>query len=343
MEDIKFSVLVPVYNAEKYLDECIKSVLEQTYQNYELILVDDGSTDLSGATCDKYCAENNKVKVIHKKNQGLILARRDGLKLSSGDYIMFLDSDDCYRQDTLELICKNIIKHKADLVLFNVSKEEGFKRKDWDFGFSNEQEFFGKQKEILYEKIITTSVLNNLCFKAVKRELIDIDKDYSEFSFVTSAEDLLQSLPIIDNANRVLYLDETLYFYRQHGSSMVHNFNIKSYNSIKTVYKVLMQYVEKWQKNDLLCKHCSLRMHTVLNYSRSIVLNSKDKKKTKKQELYNLSKDEFFINAFLTCDKSVLNKKDLFLINLLYKGKINRFCRYTVLRNRISKIISLIR
>ena len=91
---MKFSVLVPVYNVEKYLKQCIESVLNQTYQSFELILVDDGSTDNSGAICDEYASKHKFIKVIHKPNGGLLHTRRVSLAHATGDWYVFLDSDD---------------------------------------------------------------------------------------------------------------------------------------------------------------------------------------------------------------------------------------------------------
>ena len=88
------SIIVPVYNAEKYIDECIQSVLCQTYAAWELLLVDDGSTDNSGNICDKYAREDIRIKVLHQKNQGVSVARNVALDWAKGDYIIFLDSDD---------------------------------------------------------------------------------------------------------------------------------------------------------------------------------------------------------------------------------------------------------
>ena len=89
------SIIVPVYNTEKYLDQCIQSVLAQTYTNWELLLIDDGSTDSSGAICDKYAAEDNRIRVFHKENGGVSSARNLGLDNAQGEWISFVDADDC--------------------------------------------------------------------------------------------------------------------------------------------------------------------------------------------------------------------------------------------------------
>ncbi len=94
MDKVKISIIVPVYNVEKYLEECVESILNQTFQNFELILIDDGSTDTSGKKCDRLATEHSKIKVIHKKNGGLSSARNCGIEIAIGEYLMFIDSDD---------------------------------------------------------------------------------------------------------------------------------------------------------------------------------------------------------------------------------------------------------
>lgn len=98
------SVVVPVYNVEPFLPECVESILAQTWQNYEVILVDDGSTDSSGKMCDDYARKNTRVRVIHKKNGGLSSARNAGIDIALGNYIAFVDSDDAVHPDYLKVL-----------------------------------------------------------------------------------------------------------------------------------------------------------------------------------------------------------------------------------------------
>lgn len=116
----KISVIVPVYNVQKYLDRCVDSIVKQTYQNLEIILVDDGSKDNSGTMCDSY--SDSRIKVIHKANAGLGMARNSGIEMATGQYIMFVDSDDYIDLDMIEKLYSDLIKAKADTVI------GGFKR-----------------------------------------------------------------------------------------------------------------------------------------------------------------------------------------------------------------------
>ena len=110
----KISVIVPIYKVERYLNRCIKSIVNQTYSNLEIILVDDGSPDRCGFICDKWMATDKRIKVIHKKNGGLSSARNKGIELSTGKYIMFIDSDDyLYDDSSLESLYKGITKNNS--------------------------------------------------------------------------------------------------------------------------------------------------------------------------------------------------------------------------------------
>ena len=113
------SVIVPIYNVEKYLAECVDSILGQTFQDMEIILVDDGSLDSSGQMADDYAAQDKRVKVIHKENGGLSSARNAGMKIARGEYIYFCDSDDYISLDAIEILYETATKNDLDMVLFN--------------------------------------------------------------------------------------------------------------------------------------------------------------------------------------------------------------------------------
>ncbi|MGN1326481.1 MAG: glycosyltransferase family 2 protein, partial [Clostridia bacterium] len=123
----KITVIMPVYNVEKYLEEAIDSVIYQTYQNLEIILIDDGSTDNSGNICDEYAKKDSHIKVIHQENKGLSGARNTGLDIATGEYIMFIDSDDIFPKDACEKMLKFMEEKDADYIVGNYTNmsEEG--------------------------------------------------------------------------------------------------------------------------------------------------------------------------------------------------------------------------
>ncbi len=119
MDNPLISVIIPVYNVEKYLRECVDSVLNQTYDNFEIILIDDGSTDSSGKICDEYAYNDARITVVHKENEGQSVARNIGIEYSSGDWLYFPDSDDYIAGDTFETLLKKAVTEKADIVIFD--------------------------------------------------------------------------------------------------------------------------------------------------------------------------------------------------------------------------------
>jgi len=124
------TVIVPVYNAEQYLDACIESILMQTYSDLECILVNDGSKDNSGIICDKYAAKDTRVKVIHQENGGEMAARAAGVRLSQGDYLYFVDSDDMIKSDTLEVMI-SYLENDVDIVVFETNINQTFIKDDY--------------------------------------------------------------------------------------------------------------------------------------------------------------------------------------------------------------------
>lgn len=115
----KISIIVPIYKVEIYLRKCVDSIVNQTYKNIEILLIDDGSPDNCGIICDEYAKKDERIKVIHKKNGGLSDARNYGIEASSGDYIMFVDSDDYISKDMCEILLKKALENNADIVSCN--------------------------------------------------------------------------------------------------------------------------------------------------------------------------------------------------------------------------------
>lgn len=241
-----FSILIPVFNVEKYLTSCLESVLRQTFTDYEVVLIDDGSKDSSGRICDDYVSRYpDKIRVQHKQNQGLISARRAGLKLASGRYVCFLDSDDCWIDTTLSRLYETIKTTNSDVVLFRWNRidENGTILDD------STPAFYPKvgpiDKATVFERAISTAFVNPLCVKCCKYELFDIETDYSDYYKIQNGEDLIQSLPVLYAANSFYYLDEPLYQYRVNTASVSHVYQKGQYRTISIVRPLLYEYIVK--------------------------------------------------------------------------------------------------
>lgn len=129
------SVIIPIYNVEEYLEKCVNSVLNQTYSDLEIILVDDGSTDNSGKICDELKNKDNRIIVIHQENQGLSAARNAGIAKALGEYIAFVDSDDYIMEDMYETLYKNLEKTDADISICKYQYVKKQQKIDFRFGY----------------------------------------------------------------------------------------------------------------------------------------------------------------------------------------------------------------
>lgn len=240
-----FSIIIPVYNSEKFLEYCIQSILAQSFESYEIILIDDGSTDNSGDICDYYKKEfPNNFIVIHQKNSGQLYARQAGLRIASGEYVFFVDSDDALAEDSLKYLNTVICENNADMCILNwrYMKQDNSLRKD-DIKGLFEEGVISKDK--LFKKVVQTDNLNPLWLKVCKRSLFDLNKKAEDFSFIRHGEDLLQSLPAMAKAEKIYYTSRVIYHYRINDNSVVHTVDPERYKTLFVVRPELYKYLSK--------------------------------------------------------------------------------------------------
>lgn len=212
------SVVIPVYNVEKYLDACVNSVLTQSYQNIEIILVNDGSPDRSPELCDKLAENNSNIKVVHKKNGGLSDARNYGISNTTGDYILFLDSDDTLEKDAISELIKKAIATMADIVMpdryVQVDEETGKRTLKYHFDKSSHIQ---DPKTFAIEVVIGRGRAWRAHALLYKTSLI---KKY-DFKFPVGyiAEDIVFNLQLLAKANKIeFYNKSTLNYLKRSGS-----------------------------------------------------------------------------------------------------------------------------
>lgn len=251
---MKFSVLIPVYNTEKYLEECLENLLHQTYQDVEIVLVDDGSTDGSGAICDAYqSGYPERVKAIHQNNAGQLASRINAIRAAEGTYCMFADADDLLDLRALETVYENVMTyHYPDLVFFPFYYDrEGNLEKSRLF--SETTKVYQAEDVIELRKAFFSDILlNSVWTKAVKREvLLKSIGDYHAFSSLRYAEDRLQSMWILDAVQSAVYCPVPLYQYRLFAGSTTRTFTYDSISKYNTeiVFAEEMKYLNKWGLN----------------------------------------------------------------------------------------------
>ena len=258
MVGILFSVLIPLFNSEDYIGICLDSVLSQNFDDYEIVIVDDGSTDNSGKICDDYHAKNqDKIRVIHKENEGVLLTRRRAIKEAKGEYLLWIDSDDCYNEGLLNDLYKEIKKNAPDMLIWNYETvKDGSNEKETvrSLTLPNRAIISGDRMEKIYEQMLIGRDMNELWTKCFKRSLVDVDSDYTEFKHVKMGDDLFCLFPIMDKTKTIEYLDREYYYYRIVDSSITHTKNYKNYFSYRTIFERADQYLKKWQMSKDVCQ-----------------------------------------------------------------------------------------
>ena len=249
---MRVSFLVPVYNVEKYLDKCVDSLLLQTGCDFEIVLLDDGSADASGAICDRYAAEYpDKIRVIHKANEGLLLTRRRGFAEARGDWFICVDSDDYVAPSLLEQVVTMVEKTGADMVMYNFEyfNAQGIHTPS-RLKLTEGEIFEGAGKQRIYEKRLLSVDVNMMCMRAMKREIVDFDTDYTGCSIRNMCEDALQILPLYTSAQRIACIDAPLYFYRKGDDSITSRTTMDSWRSSQTLFNHTEKYLEIWNVPD---------------------------------------------------------------------------------------------
>lgn len=225
------SVIIPVYNVKEFLNECVDSIINQTYTDLEIILIDDGSTDGCGEICDNYAQKDKRIRVIHQKNQGLSAARNTGLEHMQGDYLTFLDSDDYLMPSTLEHMLSLAKKHEADMVacpFWRLEEDGSLFPLDNHKPINGTEVFEGADKIASYIRMhkLSNMVCGILYAKEIFQEL--------RFPLGKYAEDVFVSYQATHAAHRLVIEETPQYVYRNRsGSIMVSPSSIKKYDVLE--------------------------------------------------------------------------------------------------------------
>ena len=275
---------------EKYLRECIESVLSQKYTDFELILVDDGSKDSSGAICDEYAAADTRVKVIHKENGGLSMARNDGVKIACGQYVTFIDSDDYICDDNwLTDLEEAISNNQSDLIIYKYKKWFEADGSFADCGFS-----YDFAREITsFDSFIVASLpknaYNGMAWnKAFKREL------FSEFESGLLGEDMDWFLGMQERLTTVTAIDKPYIVYRQRKGSISHSSGLK--NLTDAIY-----IIEKWSEINKNSERSEQKREVIFGalsyyYANLLIAYSRRRDKESREQKQRIKKLSFVLN-----------------------------------------------
>ena len=252
------SIIVPVYNVENYLEECLDSILAQTFTDYELILVDDGSTDQSGVICENYRNKSDVIKVIHKKNGGLVSARKTGVSIAKGEYIGYVDADDKIAPQMYEKLCKEATRNKADVVICDVWQWDGnnifpikqklnggvFSKKELEQEVYPYMMYAGEYYQFgflpaMWNKIYRSDILK-------KNQILVDDR-------IRIGEDAVCSYLCILEAGKISYLKNSYeYYYRLNRKSMCRNWTNENIPSAAILLDYLYQRLNEYQNENIM-------------------------------------------------------------------------------------------
>ena len=322
------TVIVPIYNVEKYVQTCVKSICEQSYSRLEIILVDDGSTDESGVICDLLQSKDNRISVIHQKNYGLSEARNSGIRKANGEYLFFVDGDDAIDKNCIQELYENCIKYNADIAI-----TDGIMFEDsLPFVKINDSKCeLWSPKECMKNMLIARQCGHSSWGKLFKAKLWEGE----EFPKGKLYEDYATTYKIVGKSKIIVNLDDNMYFYRKRsGSIMNSNINEKKLTIIsisEEVTNYLCEYSERLREYAVYRQMVIYMkaLDEILDYDmkafqsyQDVIINKIKKNKDIFKKPYVRKKDYIKANMLLT------NK---FLFMAIYKcGKWYNFLKFKV-------------
>ena len=296
-----FSIIIPVYNVEKYLKECVDSVLNQTFCDFELILVNDGSTDQSGAICDEYAKTDSRIKVFHKENGGQSSARNMGVKNATGKYAVFLDSDDLFCDKNFLADIHTAAGPDTDIVVFKYSKYYGDRADNPTVSLNG---ITVTDKPALLRELVRRDAFFCSCWSKCTRLEI-LQKNNIEFNENLSCEDMDWYYNVVSFAKSFKVIDKPYVYYRQRENSVTSVFKEKSITDYIYTIKLWKTRFEALPDADerevMLCSLAKLYCNLLISYSANSSLLKKQKKDIfsfKKLLSYNLNPRTKVISRF---------------------------------------------
>lgn len=282
----KVSVIIPIYQVERYLERCIKSVINQSYKNIEIILIDDGSTDRCPTICDEYAQEDSRIIVIHKQNGGLSSARNTGLSVCNGDYISFIDSDDYIDEHMIEVMVKKIEITNSDIVCCG-------------FYFETDNGYFSKSsmpnlildRSNAIDALIENTYLNHYSWNKLYKKKVFKNVYFPEGKLF---EDIRTTYKLFLNADKVCLIDEYLYHYQIRSNSIISSSKGDRVFEIFNAYQILKHDLIKRypDKKTLIIKS---EMNILINQYMELYKWRTNVEELKLQYTYNLFKNDYSI------------------------------------------------
>ena len=322
------SIIVPIYNVEKYLKRCIDSIINQTYKKLEIILVDDGSKDNSGKICDKYAKKDIRIKVIHKKNEGVSEARNVGLKVSTGEYIGFVDADDYIEPNMYEEMSDNLKENNADIVICDYNTNDREKQRktkqEKNHKYTNNIEIISKD-EACNKLFFDYSCRGFLWNKLYKRDILcNAGKIILFDKNIKILEDLVYNYIIFQNANKIVYNHHPFYNYIQREDSVLNSGYSMANMTSRMALGKLIKIVKNEKIRDNLKREYLREISCICAYlAKNNLMDQETIDKLKKEK--KKYKAEILNSKYLTISQKIKTTMWYYFPKILYNiYKLNR-------------------
>lgn len=284
------SIIVPVYNVENYIQQCLKSLMVQTYKNIEIIIIDDGSTDNTGKICDDYAKIDNRITIVHKKNEGVSSARNTGLNIAKGEIIAFCDGDDYPNNNMYELMYNKMKEYDADIVISNyniIKNDKVIQKPDFKMipNLMNKNEFLYYMSGKYYRGFTANKLYNK---SLISKSKVFFNND------ITRCEDMLFNVQLSEFLEKAVYINEHLYNYRFVINSASHCKYNSAILSELEAYEMIIYNVEKISKTNKI-KYEEACLETALGI-RHLYITSKIKN-MEDYEYINKIIDKYYYNV----------------------------------------------
>ncbi|NMD68800.1 glycosyltransferase [Bacillus sp. DNRA2] len=314
----KLSIIVPVYNVEKFLGDCVKSILSQSFKEFELILVNDGSTDRSGVICDEYAKKDQRIQVHHKENGGQSSARNKGIDVAKGQYLGFIDSDDWIHNDMYNILFNKALEAKADIAACNIIQ---YNKDDTKYYFCNDStECLFDRNSAMGELYLNHRLTFSPCNKIYKRSLFENIR----FKEGYILEDIDFAYRIIHQSKKVFYTGEALYNYRYNDKSTMRKaFSKKRLDEFEVRKNLYLFYRENYPEHadEVYAEWFLTGLMLYVNIDKYY-------HDEKKQYKYLLEKDRKIIKELIFNKEYSKKKKLLLALGMISSPLLVKFYRY---------------
>jgi len=318
---MKISIIVPIYKVpEKFLRHCIDSLLEQTYDNVEVILVDDGSPDNCGEICDEYKEKNEKIKVVHKNNGGLSSARNAGVLNATGEYIMFVDGDDWLEADCCKILSDHIDDTNVDLLMFGMAKDYEDRSIPYKYFLEENHKYCGEEMEWLQTQVLNyKSNIATATTKLIRKRILIDNNLFHDEELRQGAEGIVFNLYLFEKIASAMFVNRSFYHYSYNDISISSTHSEINHKYVVSCFERINEYIEKSSNRNTLKEWLNNRLLYVVVTTAVSGYFSPDNKESFKEK-----KSKFL----LYLDQPII-KEALLSNNIRYfdrKRKIVIFC-----------------